>query len=186
MSGRKPALVKIEGMRILAMTLEERRKAGLPDTMQGLADLMEVHPSIPYVWQKELDSFREDRGLDDKTIKKAQERIRKRTIEQELKEIEARLIDQAKNGNISASRLLFEKHGLLIKKEEITHKIDGGDIARAILQAEHELGKRDEGEGMGQVPKKPLLLPDPLYLSSGQGEAGESPIPDVDSPSKVN
>ncbi len=74
------------------------------------------------------------------------------------------LLKSLKAGSPASLKLFYDLLNRLVEKKEVTHKLDGGWLARELIAARREL----EDSGMVEVPIKSPPLPDGVLLSSGQ------------------
>ena len=78
------------------------------------------------------------------------------------------------NRNSQAGKVVLQYLGKLVEKQEVTHKVNGGDIADAFIRARDEL--RRLGYGVDDVPDEPGVLPPELRIPPGQGEGTDTTV----------
>lgn len=78
-------------------------------------------------------------------------------------------------GAPAAKMELFAKiQGILVEKQEIKHKFDASDFARAAREADRQL--REGNYRVAEVSEKLPILPDKLCETPGQGERTDSQL----------
>ena len=96
--------------------------------------------------------------------------------EREVTQVMKALKSMATEGkNAFAAKVWLQVKGKLTEKQEVTHKIDGGFYARAVLEAERQL-KREQFSGVDKVQEESPLLCPPVLLSEGQAETPDNQV----------
>ncbi len=176
---------KFRAARILSLSPTERSMQGLPLTLKGIGELVGATPESIGKWKAQLPEILDEMRADENR-RQVQERLEKDSklrqiasnslyhdaseVSEDEKLALARKVYNDAIGVGASTRdkeLAVRMLGLLIEKQEVTHKLDGGFIAREILRARREL----EAEGVVQVSDESSILSPDLRLSSGQEQS---------------
>ncbi len=202
----------VEAARILAINPIQRGMTGLPVTIAEVAEHIGVHEATLRRWMEQIPQFtgeNKNKNVVRRAITKAKQLQRdaenlepeegieepegdynsEEWLSSRSQKADQALLIACEKGNANALRTYYQLTKRLVEKQEITHKIDGSYIARANLTAERELreaGYGVAGQGMAEVQEEhPILRPD-LRLSTGQGEDGNSKVPELAPPSEID
>ena len=93
-------------------------------------------------------------------------------LERDTEEVLIKLRELGEHGNAQALQIWLKAQGKLVEKQEITHKIDGSIIAKAIIEAIRKL--RESGYRVVDVQNVAPILRTEVLLSAGQGETNQS------------
>jgi len=155
---------KAEARRILRIPPMERYDVGEPSSLGDIATKCDLALSTVSVINQELQNPPKSAVASMPDISGLNPEERQGAV------LDALLNMVVAGRNSNAAKLLLQYWGLLIEKQEVTHKVDGGDIARAFIRAGREL--REGGYGVDEVSDESGVLPPELRLPTGQS-AGE-------------
>jgi len=196
--GRAVSQKSADVIRLLAMTPVERAATGKPVSMDEIAEYCGVHPKTVYKYRKELGALADkNRGRHMGAEGRIQADKAKKPVQQEdsadienydsgeflgkrSARIDNALMRSCESGNAMSLKIYYQLTKRLIEKQEVTHKLDGSFLARALVRADRELG--DTGHGVAEVQEEPILLRQGVREPTGQGEGKDSEVRDMASP----